>query len=411
MPNMTSLKLNTKIASQEELNNIPISSVFNYEELTKDYTEKIEVIAEIPVSTSKRDWDYCEEALKDVVKDVNDGKVVGFKGHQKPENISTEFPDIKTIWLGAKYDDNKKVAIVRGIQDKHDVQLNTWVKNGLIDTVSIFGQPKLVKEKGRTKVKGYKTMSIDWTPRNRAGMPTTVKVASGEMIVNDTFSGELDGSFEDTREGLTLAVRNYFGSTENNNIYVWGKKTFPDYAIYQLDNNDKISLHKVYYEEKDDTINITKTEEVKEVITYTSVSGEQSIKGGNGEMGEANNNNNNLNVLPNDYKNVLGEMTPEELKNILNDYDKLKVNEAKRIHGEMVSKCVNAKIQNEKVKKTVMELYTFTGQTEEIINGEIDSVLEKDVIKEMLNTEFKGTKENSNNNNDGKKVFAGLKRA
>ena len=255
-------------------------------------------------------------------------------------------------------------------------------------------------------------MSIDWTPRNRAGMPTTVKVASGEMeVLNDTFSGELDGSFEDTREGLNIAVRNYFGSTENNNIYVWGKKTFPDYAIYQLDNNDKISLHKVYYEEKDDTINITKTEEVKEVVSYTSVSGEQGIKGGNGEMGETNNNNNNNNnVLPDNYKNVLGEMTAEELKTVLNDYNILIENESKRLHGEMVKKCVDSKIENEKVKKTVLELYTFNGETEEIINGEIDEVLKKDVIKDMLNTEYKGTKGTSNN--EGKKFgFAGLKKA
>lgn len=403
MSKITSLKINTKKATDEELNNIPISSAFNYETLTTGNDDKIEVIAEIPVSTSKRDWDYTEEALKDVVNDVNEGKVVGFKGHQKPENISTEFPDVKTIWLGAKYDENRKVAVVRGLQDKHDTQLNYLVKNGIIDTVSIFGQPKLKKEKGRTKVIGYKTMSIDWTPRNRAGMPTTVKVASGEMeVFNDTFKGELDGSFEETRESLNLAVRNYFGSTDNNNIYVWGKKTFPDYAVYQLDNNDKISLHKVYYEEKDDTINITSTEEVKLVESFVPVNGEMTNKennnkGGNEDMDEK-------------FKEVIGEMSADDLKNILTEYNKLKDNEAKRLHGEMVKKCVDSKVENEKVKKTVMELYTFKGTTEDVINGEIDEVLKKDIIKDMLNTEYKGINEN-NNDKGSKKVFAGLKRA
>lgn len=411
---ITSLKVNTKLASQEELNAIPISSAFNYEELTKDYTDKVEVIAEIPVSTSKRDWDYCEEALQDVVKDVNDGKVVGFKGHQKVEDVSTEFPDIKTVWLGAKYDKERKVAIIRGLQDKHDSQLNTWVKNGLIDTVSIFGQPKLVKENGRTKVKGYKTMSIDWTPRNRAGMPTTVKVASGEMqLIEDTFSGELDGSFEETREALNVAVRNYFGATDNNNIYAWGKKTFSDYAIYQIDNNDKITLQKVYYEENNDTITITSTEEVKLIESYIPVSGEQQQnEGGHGEMGNNSNNNNNQNtVLPDDFKNIIGEMTAQDLSNVLADYNKLKANEVERLHGEMVNKCIDAKIENEKVKDLVKSLATFKGETEEIINGEIDTLLQKDVVKALLNTEYKGINETNNGSNDKKFKFAGLKRA
>lgn len=400
---ITSLKINTKKATEDELNNIPVSSAFNYESLTTGNDDKIEVIAEIPVSTSKRDWDYTEEALKDVVNDVNAGKVVGFKGHQKPENISTEFPDVKTIWLGAKYDENRKVAVVRGLQDKHDTQLNYLVKNGIIDTVSIFGQPKLKKEKGRTKVIGYKTMSIDWTPRNRAGMPTTVKVASGEMeVFNDTFKGELDGSFEETKSTLDVAVRTYFGSTDNNNIYVWGKKTFPDYAVYQLDNNDKISLHKVYYEEKDDTISITSTEEVKLVESFVPVNGEMTNKednnkGGNDDMDEK-------------FKEIIGEMTADDLKNILAEYDKLKDNEAKRLHGEMVKKCVDSKVENEKVKNTIMELYTFSGNTEDLINGEIDEILKKDTIKDMLNTEYKGVNEN-NNSNDGKKFkYAGLTR-
>lgn len=419
MPNkITSLKVSTKKATQEELDKIPVCKVFNYEDLIKDNDDKIEVIAEIPVSTSKRDWDYTEEALKDVVKDVNEGVVVGFKGHQKPENISTEFPDVKTFWLGAVYDEKGKKAIVRGLQDKHDTQLNYLVKNGIINTVSIFGQPKLEKKNGRTKVTGYKTMSIDWTPRNRAGMPTIVKVASGEMeVLNDSFSGELDGSFEDTSNALMTAVRDYFGVSDQNEKYAWSRKTYPDYAIVDVESNNKRTLYKVNYEEKDDKINITSSEEVKLVESYVSISGEQSNEGGQEDMNNNNSsNNNNQNtkpILPDEFKNVLGEMSAEDLKNILTDYNKLKENEAKRIHGEMVAKCVDSKIQNEKVKKLVMELASFKGETEEAINGEIDIMLKKEVVKSMLNTEYKGVNETniSQNNNDGKIKFAGLKRA
>ena len=407
MPNnkkLSSLKVETKNATDEELNVIPISSSFNYDELTKDYEDKIEVIAEIPVSTSKRNWDYTENAIKDVVKDVNEGKVVGFKGHQKPDNISTEFPDIKTVWLGAVYDEDNKVAKVRGLMDKHDTQLNNWVKNGLINTVSIFGKPKLKKEKGRTKVDGYKTMSIDWTPRNRAGMPTTVKVASGEMeVINDTFFGELDGSYEELNKELNLSVKNYFGSNDNNNIYVWIKKTFSDYLICQVDNNNNNTLQKVYYEEKDDTINIISSEEVKEEISYIAIGEIENKEEGSGEMP------NNKNVLPDEYKNVLGEMSADELKNTLDKFKKLQEEESKKLHGEMVDKCLVSKIENEKIRNVVKTLSKFEGTTEELINGEIDSILNTDVIKNMLNTEYKGI--NENNDNDKSNNFKGLKRA
>lgn len=407
MPKLASLNVETKKATQEDINNIPVCKVFNYEDLIKDNEDKIEVIAEIPVSTSKRDWDYTEQALKDVVKDVNDGKVVGFKGHQKPENISTEFPDVKTIWLGAVYDDSKKVARIRGLQNNHDKELNYLVKNGIINTVSIFGKPKLVKEKGRTKVTGYETMSIDWTPRNRAGMPTVVKVASGEMeVFNDTLTGELDGSFEETNQALNVALRNYFGITDENNIYAYTRKTYPTYAIVNLDSNNKVSLQKVNYEEKDDTINITSSEEVKLVESYVSVSGEQEENKGGNEMAEE-----NKNVLPEDYKKIIGEMSADDLNKILTSYNTLQEQETQRLHGEMVKKCLTTKIENEKVRNLVESLATFNGNTEDLINGEIDTLLEKEVVKALLNTEHKAINENSNKNPDSKGIFKGLKRA
>lgn len=115
----------------------------------------------------------------------------GFLGHQKPENIDYEFPTPVTHWVGALWKDGK--AYFRGVVDKAASDLKRWIKAKAIRQVSIFGIPKLQKINGETHVVDYKPLSIDWTPLNRAGMPTSV-VAIGEMdeiLPTDMVDGEM----------------------------------------------------------------------------------------------------------------------------------------------------------------------------------------------------------------------------
>src|SRR5690606_37255443 len=131
------------------------------------------------------------EALKAIVGEVMSQGLPGFLGHQKPENIDYEFPTPVTHWVGALWKDGK--AYFRGVIDKAASDLKRWIKAKAIRQVSIFGIPKLQKINGETHVVDYKPLSIDWTPLNRAGMPTSV-VAIGEMdeiLPTDIVDGEM----------------------------------------------------------------------------------------------------------------------------------------------------------------------------------------------------------------------------
>lgn len=102
----------------------------------------------------------------------------GFLGHQKPEDVDSQFPTPVTHWVGAKWENGR--AYFRGVIDKAAADLKRWIKAHTIRQVSIFGVPKLQRVNGEYNVVDYKPLSIDWTPLNRSGMPTSV-VAIGEM--------------------------------------------------------------------------------------------------------------------------------------------------------------------------------------------------------------------------------------
>lgn len=391
---------------------IPVSKNIDIEALKKDDENYVEVVAEIPVSTSKRGWNYTEKAIKDVVNDVNDGKVIGIRGHQEAKNIGTEFPNISTIWTGAIYDDKNKMAKVRGIIDKSDEDLKRWVKSGVIKNVSIFGEASLKKNKDKSiDVTGYKTMSIDWTPPERNGMKTTVKVykkASGEMadvMFDSMIVGELDGSFEELREGLATSLNTYFGSTSENSTYVWIKRTYEDNCICEVSDNEKNTLYNVQFGQNNDNIELGSITQVKEVVSYEPVnSGEME---GNNDMAK-NENNNNVEikeVIPEDLKKVIGEMKSEDLENILKDYKIIKEKEAKIVYGEMVDKVLGEEIQNEEIKTLIKDLYTFKGIDEKAIKGEIAEVLELPAVKRLTNTTFKAPENNTNNSGEGNERY------
>src|SRR5690606_17238851 len=179
------------ISGEMRVEDVPLASWADLQALKAGDPEPMEVVVEIPAGKSKRGWNYTPEALKAIVGEVMSQGLPGFLGHQKPENIDYEFPTPVTHWTGALWKDGK--AYFRGVIDKVASDLKRWIKAKAIRQVSIYGIPKLQKVNGETHVMDYKPLSIDWTPLNRAGMPTSV-VAIGEMdeiLPTDMVEGEM----------------------------------------------------------------------------------------------------------------------------------------------------------------------------------------------------------------------------
>jgi predicted transcriptional regulator len=166
------------ISGEMQVEDVPLASWADLQALKAGDPEPMEVVVEIPAGKSRRGWNYTPEALKAIAGEVMEQGLPGFLGHQKPENIDHEFPTPVTHWVGALWKDGK--AYFRGVIDKAASDLKRWIKAKAVRQVSIFGVPKLQQVGGETHVVNYKPLSIDWTPLNRAGMPTSV-VAIGEM--------------------------------------------------------------------------------------------------------------------------------------------------------------------------------------------------------------------------------------
>lgn len=180
------IRLTAMIAGEMKVEDVPLAPWVNLEKLKAGDDDPLEVVVEVPAGRSKRGWNYRPEALQRIVREVMSTGLPGFLGHQKAENVDTEFPTPVTHWIGAKWENGK--AYFRGLVDAAAKDLKRWIRAGVIRQVSIFGQPKLQQTAGEINVVDYRPLSIDWTPLNRAGMPTRI-VAMGEM---DAIGGEMD---------------------------------------------------------------------------------------------------------------------------------------------------------------------------------------------------------------------------
>ena len=187
------VRLTAQVVGEVRVEDIPLSPSVNLQALKAGDQDPLEVVVEVPAGKSKRGWNYRPEALQKIVGEVMQNGLPGFLGHQKPENVDTEFPTPVTHWVGALWRDGK--AYFRGVVDASAADLKRWVRAKTIRQVSIFGAPKLQTVSGEVNVVDYRPMSIDWTPLNRAGMPTSV-VATGEMdaITGETPPGDTGGA-------------------------------------------------------------------------------------------------------------------------------------------------------------------------------------------------------------------------
>jgi hypothetical protein len=167
---------------------IPLSTAFTEAErqhLLKGDDDPMEVVIEIAPGKSSRGWNYTPQALQKMVTHVQAHTLAGIKGHQRDEDVASQFVDPATHWIGAVWQNDK--AYFRGVIDKTAPDLKRWIRAKRITQPSIFTRPVITRVGGETQVVDLEPLGIDWAPLDRAGMNTARVVAWGEM---DAIGGE-----------------------------------------------------------------------------------------------------------------------------------------------------------------------------------------------------------------------------
>ena len=394
------IALTAKISGEMAVDDIPVAGWADVEALKKGDDDPLEVVMAVPAGKSTRGWNYTANALNSIVGEVNSVGLPGFLGHQKAENVATEFPQPVTHWIGAKMD--KGVAYFRGLIDKSAPDLKRWVRGKAVSQVSIYGYPQLEQNAvtGETDVTDYRGLSIDWTPLNRAGMPTNVAAISGEM---DSISTAADTSHEELRETLRGAAYTKLGAADRDYVYV--NSVYDGYFIASLDKDgSKTKSYKIAYSKDPDSGNylLGEPSEVKEKRVWENVvAGEQKgaetgmkkelkdlldagtvtivdMKAACGEMDDTG-----------DFEKACGEMfggkTGDELMNAVKDAAKLADAAKAKTADELIDKTIKEKVSGEMAQGLVKKMLRLPeNPTAEQISGEIDSVLADNTVKAVL---------------------------
>jgi len=427
---------------------IPLAQGVDLDAMKAIDSDPLEVVVEIPATKSKRGWNYTAKSLKDIVDYTNENTLNGFLGHQKAENISTEFVPPATHWIGAEMKDNK--AYFRGLVDADATNLKRWLRTGRIKEVSIFGYPKLKKgAKGEMDVVGYNPLSIDWTPLHRPGMPTKIVGMEMEDFKEDVGGEQLDGTFEKLKEDLREAAKVHFNANGNGS-YVWVRSIRYDDSTVIVEyeqQNLPTKLYSIPFTINDNQVALGDKTEVAEKRIYEPVTTGEMNQGGNESMNFAETMKNLKGLLQTGeitYSQVLGEMglttdkiagEMEEVKAAVEAQDTLtKVKEVLNVSGEMdileVAKKAGEAIENskkDKFDKTIDEvinekvvgemaqglvkkmLKVKEGATKEVIAGEIDTILADDFIKNLISSNHVDAPAGTATPNSGDKTASTLK--
>lgn len=390
------IMLTAKITGEMNVEDIPVANWADIDALKGDDTDPLEVVMSVPAGKSTRGWNYTSNALNSIVGEVNSTGLPGFLGHQKAENVATEFPTPVTHWIGAKMENN--VAYFRGLIDKSATDLKRWIRGKAINQVSIFGYPQLEQNTitGETDVIDYKGLSIDWTPLNRAGMPTSVIAISGEMASIDSI---VDTSHEELRDTLRqLAYDKFVG---NKSVYLYINAVYDDYFIicYSDDTSRLDKYYKINYTKELDNILIGEPVEVKRKEIWEPV-GEMEIQNMNdklkalidngtitkenlkqacGEIG--------ISEEPNKIEQACGEMfgkTGDELLNDIKSAAELLKQSNSKNKEKIIDKVISEKVSGEMAQNVVKKMLHTDSTDEATIAGEIDSILADKSVQALL---------------------------
>ncbi|SDO86330.1 hypothetical protein [Selenomonas ruminantium] len=403
------IALRANISGEMAVDDIPVAGWADVDALKAGDDDPLEVVMAVPAGKSTRGWNYTANALNSIVGEVNSVGLPGFLGHQKAENVATEFPQPVTHWIGAKMD--KGVAYFRGLIDKSAPDLKRWVRGKAVSQVSIYGYPQLEQNAvtGETDVTDYKGLSIDWTPLNRAGMPTSVAAISGEM---DSISAPTaDTSHEELREALRSAAYTKLGGGDRDYVYV--NSVYDGYFIASMDKDgeSKSRSYKITYSKAPDgkELLLGEPSEVKRREVWEPViAGEQKgaetgmkkelkdlldagtitqddLKAACGEMDNGKQPEN----APNAFEKACGEMFGGKTGNELMEAVKgaaeaLNKANAKSV-DDLIDKTVKEKVCGEMAQGLVKKMLRLPeNPTAEQISGEIDSVLADNTVKAVL---------------------------
>ncbi|HBG4933205.1 TPA: hypothetical protein KQF29_002441 [Clostridioides difficile] len=413
---------------------IPLAKDIDIEALKSIDNDPLEVVVEIPATKSKRGWNYTAKSLKDIVDYTNENTLNGFLGHQKAENISTEFAPPVTHWIGAEMKGDK--AYFRGLIDADATNLKRWIRTKRIKEVSIFGYPKLKKSaKGEMNVIGYEPLSIDWTPLHRPGMPTSI--VGMEMSPNGE---QLDGTFEALRIDLREALKTKFSINDNNSyLYIQNIRYDNNTVIYELEQNGLCKLYSIPFTIVENKINLGEEIEVIKKISYEAkgemkgeenkLEGKELIKNVKGLLqtgeisyseviqgigltkeivtGEMEDVKSSLKAEKElrEVKKVLGIVGEMDTIEVAKKASKALDNEKKEAWNSIVNKVIKDKVSGEIAQTLVKKMLNVEeGSSEEVITGEIENILNDEFVKNTMSNMYKDnptTTGLSNSSNNG----------
>ncbi|MBY2445535.1 hypothetical protein KWX03_16860 [Clostridioides difficile] len=398
---------------------IPLAKDIDIEALKSIDDDPLEVVVEIPATKSKRGWNYTAKSLKDIVDYTNENTLNGFLGHQKAENISTEFAPPVTHWIGAEMKGDK--AYFRGLIDADATNLKRWIRTKRIKEVSIFGYPKLKKSaKGEMNVIGYEPLSIDWTPLHRPGMPTSI--VGMEMSAKGE---QLDGTFEALRIDLREALKAKFSINDNNSyLYIQNIRYDNNTVIYELEQNGLCKLYSIPFTIVENKINLGEEIEVIKKISYEAkgemkgeenkLEGKELIKNVKGllQTGEISYSDViqgiglTKEIVTGEMEDVKSSLKAEkelrEVKKVLGivgEMDTIEVakkaskaldNEKKEAWNSIVNKVIKDKVSGEIAQTLVKKMLNVEeGSSEEVITGEIENILNDEFVKNTMSNMYK----------------------
>lgn len=403
------IALAARISGEMQVADVPVAPWANVDALKAGDEDPCEVVMAVPVGKSTRNWNYTPNALQSIVGEVNSVGLPAFLGHQKAEDVATEFPNPVTHWIGAKMQDG--VAYFRGLIDKSAPDLKRWVRGNAVNQVSIYGYPQLQQNAvtGETDVTDYKALSIDWTPLNRAGMPTSVAAISGEM---DTIAQPADASHEALRETLRNAAYDKL-STGNNNDYVSMNSVYDNYFIagFEPGGTNIMKYYKIPYAKspEDGNIIIGEPVEVQRKESWEPVSGEMETKGANGMKTELKALLDAGTITTADLTAACGEMgAPAGEKPATGDFEKAcgemfggksgaeliaaikgaagaAAAQDEKAKDEFIGEIVSSKVSGEMAQGLVKKMLRLPeNPTKEQVSGEIDGILADPSVKAIL---------------------------
>jgi hypothetical protein len=167
---------------------IPIAPSVNIERLRE--IDPDPVFATVKIKAGRGDQGkgpmYGPDVLRSLEEQFNSKVPPGYLGHQHPDNVSWEYREPVTSWLGAVYNEDEESLYVKGYVPPTAEQLRSQLRLAeagadLVNSVSIFGTRSVSGD----SVNGFDLWSLDWTPKGRAGMETELVSVAGEQANDD----------------------------------------------------------------------------------------------------------------------------------------------------------------------------------------------------------------------------------